>query len=114
MAEYGGHGSLLQSAQLWKTVRWEFPAHFNGLITLDEEDKLSTVRPRLQLTETSFIHKSINTWNLLPLHIRTETRLARFKSSVKEWLKERRHGLNRDDDIPLVAGTRPPDVQPEN
>ena len=39
--------------QIWKTVRWGAPEHIREKINIDDEYKLETMEPRLQLTAKS-------------------------------------------------------------
>ena len=59
-------------------------------ITMDDQDKITTSIPILQLTASSFKWITVEKWNRLPDAIRAETSLTRFKSALKRHIKDRR------------------------
>ena len=42
------------------------------------------------LTARTYMWKTADRWNNLPLHLRTELRISKFKTGVKRWSKDRR------------------------
>ena len=93
--------------QMWKTLRWRLPGYMTDKIALEDDDILATCRPRLQITAGSYRHKTVERWNGMPNHLRTEMSIAKFKKGLKEWIKSSR----RNEDAPEEDETedRPPD-----
>ena len=92
--------------QLWKLLRWKLPAYLVDKISPNEDETLTTSSPRLRLVANTFRWKSVQSWNLLPVHLRETTGLKQFKTGLKNWLKTRKED-NLLDDLPL---DRPPDL----
>ena len=63
ITELTAYHSLLQ---MFRTVRWGVPKYLKDKITINEEDKISTKAPRLQLTASSYRIKTVENWNKLP------------------------------------------------
>ena len=76
--------------QFFKTVQWGSPAPMRLRIDIDEDNLISTERPRLLLTKGSYRAKSASLWNNLPGYLRSETSVSRFKVLLKRWIIERR------------------------
>ena len=76
--------------QVWKATRLNSPSYLNDRIVQLENGILTTSEPRLLLTKEAFLHNSIHRWNNLPMEIRTEYNLPRFKKTLKTWIKDRR------------------------
>ena len=45
-------------------------------------------RPKLVHTQQNWRHNTIKIWNSLPVQIRTETKIDKFKSLTREWVKQ--------------------------
>ena len=82
--------------QIWKAVRWGKSDYLRECLLVEEEDILRTKIPRLQLTESSFRVKTVRKWNNLPIFLRTECKLKKFKVGIKMWIKERRNEIDPD------------------
>ena len=76
--------------QLWKATRWNLPTYLRNMLENEEDGIITTKPPRLLLTKEAFRCNSITNWNNLPMEIRTEQKLSRFKRNLKTWLKDRR------------------------
>ena len=48
--------------------------------------RIQQQRFRLQLAQRSFRYQSIKHWNMLPLSVRSVTKISQFKKMVKEWI----------------------------
>ena len=75
--------------QMFKSVRWGTPAVLTYIIEIHKNYLISTGAPRLLLTANSYRHKTVHYWNNLPVDIRIERKIAKFKTSVKRWLLDR-------------------------
>ena len=75
---------------LWKATRWNSPENLNEKLGRDENGILTTDNPRLLITRQAFRANSVSKWNDLPLELRTENNIGRFKRILKTWLRERR------------------------
>ena len=76
--------------QIWKATRWNSPPYLNEKIVPQENGILTTREPRLLLTKEAFLQNSISRWNNLPMEVRTDNNLGRFKRTLKIWIKDRR------------------------
>ena len=59
-------------------------------IVIEEDMHLTTRTPRLQFTESSYIIRTVKSWNQLPPEIRETESICRFKKAVKTWIRDRR------------------------
>ena len=75
---------------LWRATRWNTPVYLRDRLEDDVNGIMVTKPPRLLLTREAFRCNSVNSWNNLPMEIRTEDNLGRFKRNLKTWLKDRR------------------------
>ena len=75
--------------QMWKTCRWKVPLHLNDKIKILDDDILETKQPRLLMTSLAYRCTTVRNWNKLPVGIRTEQSLARFKKLLKSWIHDR-------------------------
>ena len=82
--------------QIWKTVKWGVPGHLKEKIDIREEDKLGTKPPRLKITAQSYRCKAVSEWNELPIQLRSEDSLKKFKQQLKKWIKLK----DKEDKIP--------------
>ena len=80
--------------QLWETFRWGIPKYMSTRVHLETDYLASTAIPRLQQTAASYCWKTVSVWNSMPLELRTEMNISRFKYGVKRWVKE---GRDTDD-----------------
>ena len=92
--------------QLWKTVWWHIPGHLDDRITRTDDNTLITANPRLQITLKGYRQQSVLNWNSLPIQLRTEKNITRFKKGIKNWLADLRIQTTLDDSQP---SSRPPD-----
>ena len=88
--------------QIWKLKKFEKPLNLWNKIELLDDNKLSTKKPRLQLTSQTFRCKSIIQWNKLPDNLRSEITIKRFKINLKKWLKERTLNPETNEEDQLV------------
>ena len=91
--------------QTWKLKKTGKPLSLWNKIELLDDNKLSTRKPRLQLTSQTFRCRSINQWNKLPERLRSETTIKSFKINLKKWLKERNTDSTMDND--LIGNSQP-------
>ena len=106
--------------QFFKTVRWGSPSPMRQRVKIDDDNLISTERPRLLLTKGSYRAQSASLWNSLPGTLRTETSVSQFKILVKRWIIERRDSetdMDPDLDPDLVPDPNPdtnldPDLDP--
>ena len=80
--------------QIYKTVRWNTPALIRDRMDINEDLLILTGAPRLLLTANSYRYKAVGYWNSLPLDMRQETKIGRFKCSLKKWLLDRQNSGN--------------------
>ena len=90
------HSSLVA---MWKAINWNIPQFLAELITIEPNLEVTTSVPRLQIVGNSFRWESVRLWNLLPSHLRLETRISKFKSGVKLWLIEDGMLAGMEDDV---------------
>ena len=76
---------------MWKLVNSGKPPQLMERMTITEDRKLDTVRPRLITTENYFRWRTRNHWNELPQYLREETRLIPFKKQLKKLIIEDRN-----------------------
>ena len=103
--------------ELWKIIRWKTPSYFSDKFSIDNDDVISTSRPRLQLTAMGFRHMSVYRWNRLPSHLRSINRITTFKRALKKWIFERDSNtddasLNDEDDVTAPGPGHPPPGPP--
>ena len=91
--ELACYHSLLQ---MFKSVRWNCPAHISDRISEDTDHFISTSRPRLQITANAYRWKTIDNWNSLPLTCRTEKNISKFKLGVKKMAAGTEDGGQRE------------------
>ena len=63
IAEWADYLAL---TQLWKTVKWNYPAYLAEKLEIGDEDKLETSRPILQMTSGAYRWRTTRLWNSLP------------------------------------------------
>ena len=85
VSEMTKYYSLLQ---LWKTTRWWKPDYLLMKLQEEDDDRLSTDIPRIQLTAGSFRCKSVSQWNTMSDTLRGEQSISKFKSGLKKWIRE--------------------------
>ena len=73
------------------------PENLNEKLGREENGILTTENPRLLITRQAFRANSVSKWNDLPLELRTENSIGRFKRTLKTWLRERREDNQRLD-----------------
>ena len=76
--------------QFWKGCRWKLPVYLSEKFEILENGIVMTDEPRLLLTSETFRWKTTSRWNNLPMELRTELRLKRFKLDLKKWIRDRR------------------------
>ena len=74
----------------WKIVRMNTPQYMSEKIKIDQENKISTSKPRLQNTMRGFRWKSIKYWNDLDTDLREEMSLPKFKRNIRKWIINQR------------------------
>ena len=62
-----------------------------------EDDLVSTHRARIKLTAAGWRNATVKKWNALPLYLRSEMSIGRFKTGLKRCIKERRDLLREPD-----------------
>ena len=62
--------------QMWKIIRWKIPGYFSEKVHVEDEGRLSTEAPRLQLTAGGFRWKTVSRWNNLPTYLREENSIS--------------------------------------
>ena len=97
LSELTQYYSLLQ---MWKTVWWKTPQYMDRLIEIEDDNLLSTSRPRLLQTANTFRWKTVHHWNQMSDSLRLEPRIGRFKKQVKQWLISKRTTDPSQDDRP--------------
>ena len=102
------HTSILA----WKVVNLNIPQHLADTITREPESKISTTEPRLQNTSSSVKWRMCYTWNEIPLELREEKSLPRFKNKLKNWLRTRRNPNPQVTRHPPGTGLPPGPPQP--
>ena len=81
---------------IWKTIKWGKPEYLRGKLRTDEEDKITTDNPRLQLTAGTFRWKAVDEWRMLPETVTGQTEYLKFKRELKDWIKDRRSNHEPD------------------
>ena len=76
--------------QLFKTVRWNAPVRLRRQFEIEADDLITTNLPRLQITARAWRNNATEQWNNLPVDIRSQTNLTKFKPQLRRWLKDRR------------------------
>ena len=76
--------------QMWKIARWKIPEYMSDKIKLEDDNRITTTIPRLQLTSNTFRWITTKKWNELPDQLRGETSLKCFKSGLKRLMADRR------------------------
>ena len=84
--------------QFWKTLRWDKPVYLRDRLQEEDGDYISTDIPCLQITAGAFRAKMTHRWNALPLHLRTEHFISRFKTGLKNLILDKRLSDDEDDD----------------
>ena len=77
--------------QIFKTINWKTQALISDIIKINDDLTISTGAPRLLLTANSYRHKAVGYCNNLPLEIRQEVKIERFKRSVKKCLLDKQN-----------------------
>ena len=70
----------------WRIIRLKTPSYLFEKIKMEEEEKISTLEPRLQNTENGFRWRSTFLWNSMSLELRQEKYYPRFKKLLKLWI----------------------------
>ena len=98
ISELTQYYSLLQ---MWKTVWWDTPQYMGRLIEIDDDNLLTTCKPRLQQTANTYRWKTVHHWNQMSDTLRLEPRIGKFKKMLKQWLILKRiTDLSQDDRPP--------------
>ena len=93
IAELTIYHSILQ---LFKVVRWGTPIYMQDRIHIETDSTLTTNIPRLMITRDSWRFSTTRQWNLLPMEIRTENNLKKFKKILRRHIVD-----SRDPDVNL-------------
>ena len=93
---------------MWKIVWKRIPHYLNSKLEIDDDTKISTKNPRLQITAKNFRWTTTTNWNLLPENLRTQKQLSRFKTGIKKWIRERR--ITEPEPDPDVESDTEPDT----
>ena len=80
------HGLVLT----WKMMHKDRPKKLADMLDKTDDLKIRTKQPRIQFTERTFRQKGSNDWNELPDEVRSMENIARFKKTIKGWIKDRR------------------------
>ena len=82
----------LSSATLvWKIIHQQTPRRTHDKLTWDENTlKFNLIEPRIQLSGSNFMIRACNQWNSIPDSIREIRNISRFKSQMKNWIKNLR------------------------
>ena len=76
--------------QMWKILYFRKPEGIREKITIEEDLHITTRAPRLQFTKNSFISRTVQEWNTVPLEIRQIKNINSFKTNIKKWILMRR------------------------
>ena len=87
VSEMTKHSTLLL---LWKSLRTSSPQALKDKIEIDENNFVSTQRPRLMHTTFGWRWRATELWNCLPGEIRQIESITNFKKQTKLWLISRR------------------------
>ena len=82
-----------------RIVRRGTPYNLSVSVSLDEEDKISTNRGRIQLVRRSFKWRTVEDWNSLSQELHGNTSYLSFKRGVRKYLVDSR--------LPIVNRVRP-------
>ena len=80
------HTALAMHNMVWKKA----PLSLYKKISLDNDFRISTNRPRLQITEAGLRWRGTKLWNSLELDIRSQQNKVKFKKAVKTLIISRR------------------------
>ena len=103
---------MTSTVALWKILRDKNPRQISEKLTINEEGKLITVRPRLQICRNGFTWKTVKMWNKLPTETKEIEELHLFKKRLKEIIRNRRT-INEENTWPPPGPMqRPPGPEP--
>ena len=70
----------------WKVVHLRIPKRLYDRMTLNDEYKIETREPRLQFSTDCYRWRAAHQWNSMPLEIRMELSIARFKGQIRRMI----------------------------
>ena len=59
-------------------------------LTLTDDYSITNIEARLQITGRSFKFRAAKEWNEMTREMRSEKYIAKFKSALKGWIKDKR------------------------
>ena len=74
----------------WKMIHLNKPGHLKDKLNLDQNMTIDLVEPRLQFSERNLLHRGSTIWNSLPLEMRQINTVSRFKTRLRNWIKDKR------------------------
>ena len=75
---------------IWRTIWWKIPRQVEEQLTLTEDLKVDTRRPRLLTCRKNFNWRAAKLWNKLPQSLREIQEITIFKKNLKRVILERR------------------------
>ena len=78
---------------LIQLTRWEIPVNLSRKFQVTEEYLIETKPSRLILTAEAWRSRTTEQWNNLPMDLRAEMSLKRFKIHMTRWITDRREVL---------------------